>query len=217
VSRRTRIALKAVVWVAGLLPLADLVVRFWADQLGANPISFVTNTLGDWTLRILLTTLALTPLRLLFGFGWPITLRRLCGLFAFFYACLHFSIWIVVDHFFDWREMGTDILKRPYITVGMAALTLLIPLAATSTTAMVKRLGGRAWRRLHRIVYGAALLGVLHFLWLAKVGRREQYLYAVILALLLAVRLGDAVWRRVQRRRRLRALGPELAELRRVP
>lgn len=198
-------------WVACLTPLTDLVYRLWTDQLGANPISFVTNTLGDTTLRILLATLALTPLRIVSGVSWPITLRRVLGLFAFFYACLHFSIWIVVDHFFDWHEMGTDILKRPYITVGMAALTLLIPLACTSTTAMVKRLGGAGWRRLHRIVYGAAALGVLHFLWLAKVGRREQYLYATVLAVLLGVRVAEGVRRRLRRRReRLVAAGPTL-------
>src|SRR5712691_6901334 len=122
--------------------------RAWNDDLTANPISFITNTLGDWTFRLLLASLAMTPLRIVTGLAWPMTLRRLLGLFAFFYASLHFLVWLVVDHVFDWREMATDVVKRPYITVGMSALVVLVPLAATSTTTMIKRLGGRNWRRL---------------------------------------------------------------------
>ena len=136
-TRRGRTALKVLVWAACLAPLAWLGRRAWVGDLGANPISFITNTLGDWTFRILLASLAVTPLRLLSGWSWPITLRRLLGLFAFLYASLHFGVWLVLDHYFDWREMGADIAKRPYITVGMAALLLLIPLAATSTSAMM--------------------------------------------------------------------------------
>jgi methionine sulfoxide reductase heme-binding subunit len=200
VSRRARIALKSAVWVGCLTPLALLLYRFLTDSLGANPIDDVTDTLGDWTLRFLLTSLALTPLRLLFGIGWQMTLRRLLGLFAFFYACLHFLVWIVLDHFFDWPEMGADIAKRPYITVGLTALTLLIPLAATSTVWAVKRLGGANWRRLHRLVYVVGTLGVLHYLWLAKKGVDAPYYYAAVLALLLGVRL--AAWVRGVVRRR---------------
>jgi sulfoxide reductase heme-binding subunit YedZ len=174
----------------------------WAGRgdLTANPISFVTNWLGDWALRILLVSLALTPLRLITGMAWQMPLRRLLGLFAFFYVALHFSVWLALDHFFDWHQMGTDIAKRPYITVGMAALLCLIPLAATSTTGMIKRLGAPAWRRLHRLVYVAGLLASVHFLWLAKVGRVEQYVYAAILAILLGVRLWYAGHRLVRSR-----------------
>jgi len=200
-SRRARIILKAAVWAGCLLPLAVLLSQFQTDNLGPNPISHVTNTLGDWTLRFLLASLALTPLRLLFGISWQMTLRRLLGLFAFFYACLHFSVWIVVDHFFDWQEMLADVVKRPYITVGMLALTLLVPLAATSTSGMVKRLSGRNWRRLHRLVYAIGVLAVLHYLWLAKKGVNDPFVYAGVLALLLGVRLWDWVRRAAARGR----------------
>ena len=129
-SRRGRIALKAIAWVLCLLPLAVLLHLAVQGELGANPISFVTNWLGQWTFRLLLVSLALTPLRILFGLAWPLQLRRLVGLFAFCYACLHLSVWVVLDHYFDWGEMWADLLKRRYITAGMAALTLLVPLAA---------------------------------------------------------------------------------------
>lgn len=204
-TRRGRIALKSGVWALGLAPLAVLLYRAWSDDLGANPIDFATDWLGDWTLRILLASLTMTPLRLLFGWSWPVTLRRLLGLFAFAYAALHFGVWIVLDHFFDWPEMGTDILKRPYITVGLTALTLLVPLAATSTAAMVRRLGGTNWRRLHRLAYAIGILAVLHYLWLAKVGVVDPYYYAGWLGLILGVRVRDAVSRRLARRRQ--ALG----------
>ncbi len=204
-SRRTRIALKAVVWGVCLVPLATLVYWFARDDLTANPISFVTTTLGDSALRILLASLAMTPIRLVLGVSWPITLRRLLGLFAFVYVCLHFSVWIVLDFFFDWHRMWEDILKRPYITMGMLGFLSLIPLAATSTAGMIKRLGARRWRRLHRLVYLAGVAGSVHFLWLAKVGRTEQYWYAATLILLLAIRLGDVALRAVRRRRERRA------------
>jgi sulfoxide reductase heme-binding subunit YedZ len=200
--------LKSGVWLVALAPLAALGYWIWTDDLTANPISFITNTLGDWTLRLLLASLATTPLRILGGWGWPITLRRLLGLFAFAYALLHFGVWIAVDHFFDWPAMAADIAKRPYITVGVTALTLLVPLAATSTTGMIRRLGGQTWRRLHRLAYVAGVLAILHFLWLAKVGRKEQYVYAAILVILLGVRLWDAGRRALQARRRRRAVSP---------
>ena len=197
-SFRARVALKIAVWAVCLAPLAQLLHRFRTDDLGANPIDFVTDSLGIWALRLLLASLALTPLRIVFGLSWPVTLRRLLGLFAFAYAVLHLATWVVLDHFFDWPVMLADVVKRPYITVGMAAATLLVPLATTSTAGMIKRLGGRAWRRLHRLVYAAALLAVLHFIWLAKVGRIEPYVYAAILGVLLGVRAVDAArrWRR---------------------
>src|SRR5208337_1241429 len=137
-SRRTRFALKTVVWILCLLPLAVLAYRAAMGDLSANPISFVTNWLGQWTFRLLLASLALTPLRVLFGISWQISLRRLLGLFAFFYASLHFSVWILLDHFFNWDQMLADIVKRRYITVGMLALALLVPLSVTSTSRMVK-------------------------------------------------------------------------------
>jgi len=215
VSSRGRVALKSVVWILCLLPLASLAHRFWTGDLTANPISFVTHTLGDWTLRLLLASLALTPLRILFGWGWQMPLRRLLGLFAFAYVCLHFSVWLVLDHFFDWREMGADIVKRPYITIGMLAFTLLVPLAATSTTGMIKRLGGATWRRLHRLVYAAAVAACLHYLWLAKKVLVLPYLYAAILACLLGVRIWDAARRAARRRQAQPAAGPALAQPRR--
>ena len=202
-TKTARIWLKAIVWALCLAPLAVLAHRAYLGDLTANPISFITNTLGQWTFRLLLASLALTPLRVLFGISWQISLRRLLGLFAFFYACLHFSVWIGLDHFFAWKEMGADILKRRYITVGMLALTSLIPLAATSTAGMVRRLGGTAWRRLHRLVYATGVLAALHFLWLAKRGRTDQYVYAAVLTLLLGIRVWDAA-RRLLRKRRVR-------------
>ena len=213
-SRRVRLALKGVVWGVCLVPLATLVYWFARDDLTANPISFVTTTLGDWTLRILLASLAMTPIRLVLGVSWPITLRRLLGLFAFFYVCLHFSVWIVLDFFFDWPRMWEDILKRPYITMGMLGLLSLIPLAATSTAGMIKRLGARRWRRLHRLAYLAGVAGSIHFLWLAKVGRTDQYWYVATLALLLAIRLGDVALRAVRRRRERRGARVATASIR---
>jgi sulfoxide reductase heme-binding subunit YedZ len=212
VGRRARILLKIVVWALCLAPLAYLPYRYRLDGLGANPISFLTNHLGDWTLRLLLASLAMTPLRVLFGLTWPLTLRRLLGLFAFFYACLHFSVWLVLDHFFNWPLMFADILKRRYITLGMTALLLLIPLAVTSTSGMVRRLGGTTWRRLHKLVYLIGVLAILHFLWLAKVGRTDQYAYAAVLLLLFAVRFWDAARRLLRRRRQRRSsAAPALA------
>jgi methionine sulfoxide reductase heme-binding subunit len=201
VTVRTRIGLKAAVWAVALAPLAHLLYGFWTDDLTVNPIEYVTRELGETALRLLLASLALTPLRMVFGLGWPLTLRRLLGLFAFFYVCLHFAVWIVLDHFFDWHTMADDVVKRPWITVGVTALLLLTPLAATSTTGMIRRLGGVAWRRLHRLVYAAAVLGVLHYIWLAKKVLVQPWVYAAILALLLGIRAGDAV-RKLARRRR---------------
>ncbi len=205
-TRPVRVALKVAVWGVCLAPLALLVYRAWNDDLGANPISFITNTLGDWTLRILLASLAMTPLRIVFGLSWPITLRRLLGLFAFAYVCMHFAVWIGLDFFFDWPRMWADIVKRPYITMGMLALLSLIPLAATSTTGMIRRVGARNWTRLHRLAYVAAVCAVIHYLWLAKVGVKDPYVYATALAVLLGVRGWEWGRRRVMRRRRGRGV-----------
>ena len=188
--RRARVALKVVAWAACLAPLAALGYRVFTGDLTANPISFITNWLGDWTLRILLASLAMTPLRVLFHWSWPVTLRRLLGLFAFFYASLHFSVWLVLDHFFDWRQMGADIVKRPYITVGMTALVLMIPLAVTSTAGAIRRLGGGRWQWLHRLVYVIGVCAVLHYLWLAKKANPDPYYYAAAFVLLMTIRVG---------------------------
>ena len=200
-TRRGRLVLKAGVWLAGLTPLAMLAWWTWQGDLTANPISFITNTLGDWTFRLLLTSLALTPLRIVTGMAWQMPLRRLLGLFAFAYAALHFGVWIFLDHFLNWPQMAADLVKRPYITVGMLALLGLVPLAVTSTTGMIKRLGAARWKRLHRLVYAVAVFAALHFLWLAKVGRTEQYVYAAIVATLLGIRAWDTLRRALQRRR----------------
>ena len=152
------------------------------------------------TLRLLLASLAMTPLRIVFGLSWPIALRRLLGLFAFTYALLHFNVWLVLDHFFDWHEMGTDIAKRPYVTVGMTALLLMMPLAATSTAAGIRRLGGKNWQRLHRLAYAIGICGVLHYLWLAKKVNPEPYYYLGVLILLLGIRVTDWARRRLARR-----------------
>lgn len=205
-SARSRVALKTAVWVVALVPLARLLYGFWTDDLTVNPIEYVTRELGETGLQLLLASLALTPLRIVFGVGWPVTVRRLLGLFAFFYIGLHFGVWIVLDHFFDWRTMLDDVVKRPWITVGVTALALLVPLAATSTTGMIKRLGGVTWRRLHRLVYAAAVLGVLHYIWLAKKVLIEPWVYAAVLAALLGIRGWDAG------RRLLRRRGPAIAE-----
>jgi sulfoxide reductase heme-binding subunit YedZ len=196
---RGRIALKIGAWTACLLPLAVLVHRALTDGLGANPISFATNWLGDWTLRLLLASLAMTPLRILFGLSWPLSLRRLLGLFALFYGVLHFGVWIGLDHFFDWQAMGTDIVKRPYVTIGVVALVLMVPLAATSTVGAVKRLGGRNWQRLHRLAYVIGACAVLHYAWLAKKANPEPDYYAAIFVGLLAIRGWDWVRRRAAR------------------
>ena len=180
--------LKPLVFVLCLVPLAVLIARGVIDDLGANPIEEITHETGQWTLRFLLITLALTPMKLLFSWGAPIKFRRMLGLFTFFYAMLHFSTWLVLDWFFDLEEIIKDIIKRPYITVGFTALVLMTPLAITSTDKMLKRLG-RNWKKLHRLVYVVAALGVVHFLWLVKADILEPSIYGAILALLLAARL----------------------------
>lgn len=157
------------------------------DALGANPIEKITHRTGDWALRFLLITLAITPLRKLFGWKQLIRYRRMLGLFAFFYVCIHFSIYIVFDHFFDVNEIIKDIVKRPYVTVGFAAFVLLIPLAVTSTNKMMKRLG-RRWKQLHQLVYVIAVLAILHYLWLVKADVLQPVIHAIVLLLLLVIR-----------------------------
>ena len=181
--------LKAALFALCLVPLARLTWLGTHHSLGANPIEYITHSTGWWTLTFLLITLSVTPLRRLTGWNWLLRLRRMLGLFAFFYVCLHFVTYIWLDQFFDWHSMVKDIAKRPFITVGFTAFLLLIPLAATSTNRMVKRLGARRWQRLHRAVYVIAVLGVLHFWWLVKKDIREPLLFAALLGLLFLVRL----------------------------
>lgn len=185
---RTLLSLRIVVFVAALGPLAWLGAGFATDQLGANPIEALTHSTGEWALRFLLLSLALTPLRLLSGLAWPMRLRRMLGLYAFFYASLHLACYLWLDQFFDWPAIGRDIFKRPFITVGFAAFVLLLPLAATSFKAAIRALGGRRWQALHRSVYAIAVLSVIHFWWLVKRDIREPLIYAALLAALFAIR-----------------------------
>lgn len=178
---------KPLVFVICLIPLALLIWDGFHDALGANPIEKITHRTGDWALRFLLITLSITPIRRLFGWKKLIRIRRMLGLFAFFYVCVHFSIYIVFDHFFDANEIIKDIIKRPYVTVGFTAFVLLIPLAITSTNKMMKRLGAR-WKQLHQLVYVIAVLGILHYLWLVKADVLQPVIHAIVLLVLLAVR-----------------------------
>ncbi|HHJ12854.1 MAG TPA: sulfoxide reductase heme-binding subunit YedZ [Gammaproteobacteria bacterium] len=180
--------LKPVVFVLCLLPLAVYLAGFFTDRLGANPIDELADASGVWTMRFLLLTLAMTPLRRISGWYWPPRLRRMLGLFAFFYASLHLLSYLWLDQFFEWPEIGADILERPFIAVGMLGYVLLLPLAATSNRAMMRRLGS-AWQRLHRLAYVVPALGVLHFWWLVKADVREPLFYGLALALLLWSRM----------------------------
>jgi methionine sulfoxide reductase heme-binding subunit len=192
--------IKAVLFLVCLLPLAHLIQAAFADALGANPIEAITHATGDWTLRFLLITLAVTPLRKLTGLHWVVRLRRMLGLFCFFYASLHFTTYIWLDQFFDLQGIAKDVLKRPFITVGFAAFVLLVPLAITSNNFAIRRLGGKQWQSLHRSVYGIAILAVLHYWWLVKKDISEPLLYASILAVLLGLR---AWWLELERRKQL--------------
>lgn len=177
-------------WIFGLclLPLVRLVVFGFNGGLGANPIEFITRSTGTWTLVGLMLTLSVTPLRRLSGHAGLIRYRRMLGLFTFFYVSLHFVTYIWLDQFFDPAAIVKDIIKRPFITVGFAAFVLLIPLAATSTHAMIRRLG-RRWQQLHRLVYAISILGVVHYLWLVKKDLTEPLIYGAVLTLLLLMRL----------------------------
>ena len=188
------------VFAAALVPLSTLVFAGFTGGLGANPVEYVTHTTGEWTLRLLLATLAITPLRRLTGWIWLTRLRRMAGLFAFFYLTLHFATYVVLDASLDLAYIVADVADRLYITAGFAALVMLVPLAATSTNAMVRRLGPIRWRRLHRLVYAAGVCGVLHYVWLVKADLRGPLVYAGVLAALLAMRL-PAVVKRLPARR----------------
>lgn len=181
--------LKVAIFVLCLAPLARLAWGLYDDTLGANPIEFIIRDLGRWALKFLLITLCITPLRRFTHWGWLMRFRRMLGLFAFFYALVHWSVYIGLDQSFDWIAIAKDIIKRPFITVGMLTFTLLFVLAITSTDGMQRRMGYENWQKLHRAVYVAGICAVLHFWWLVKLDTTWPRIYALMLAALLVVRL----------------------------
>ena len=185
--------LKPIVFAAALVPLVSLAVGAWRGSLGANPIEAITRSTGLWTLRLLILTLAVTPLRWATGWNDLVRVRRMLGLWAFCYGSLHLATYVWLDQFFDWQAIAKDVVKRPFITAGFSAYVLLVPLAVTSTAGMIRRLGGRAWRRLHRLAYVAAALGVVHYWWLVKLDTRPPRNYGLLLGILLAARIWAAV------------------------
>ena len=182
-------AAKAAVFAAAVAPAVWMAWKVVNNDAGANPIEYITHGTGDWTLRLLLITLAITPVRRLLALPELIRFRRMLGLFAFFYGLLHLMTYVWLDKFFDWPEMVKDVAKRPFITMGTLAFALMIPLAVTSTAGWIRRLGGRRWQRLHRLIYLSAAAGVVHYWWLVKSDIRLPAAYGAILALLLAARL----------------------------
>jgi sulfoxide reductase heme-binding subunit YedZ len=180
---------KVAVFVSCLVPLGILVQEGFTGGLGANPVEFIEHATGDWTIRFLAITLAITPLRKLLGLPLLIRYRRMLGLFAFFYGCLHFSTYLIFDQMLSLSEMWQDVMKRRYITLGFTGFVLLVPLAVTSTAGWIRRLGGRRWQRLHQAIYVTAVAGVIHYYWLVKSDIRQPLLYAGIIGVLLAWRL----------------------------
>jgi sulfoxide reductase heme-binding subunit YedZ len=193
--------LKAALFSAALLPLLRLALFTVTDRLGANPIEFITRNSGDWTLYFLCITLAVTPLRRLTGWNWLIKLRRMLGLYVFFYVLLHFMTFLWFDHFFDVAEMWTDVVKRPFITVGFSAFMLLLPLAVTSSNGMVRRLGGKRWQWLHRLIYLIAPLGIVHFWWM-KAGKHDFAQPLLIGSIVAVLLLSRVLWNLRQARAR---------------
>jgi methionine sulfoxide reductase heme-binding subunit len=212
-DRVVRWVFKPLVFAAGLVPFGWLVWAALTENLSANPLSDLTNETGVWTLRFICITLAITPLRKLTGWNAAIRFRRMTGLFAFFYGTLHFLTYVIADRFagldftggmFSWStarnlvaSVGDDIYKRPFITIGFTAWTTMVPLALTSTAGMIRRLGGRRWNLLHRLIYLTAMLGVLHYWWLVKADVRRPLTYGVVVAVLLGARILLARRRRV--------------------
>lgn len=192
----TWFSLKLLTHILALIPISLLVYRALQDQLGADPIAAITHQTGDWTLRFLLLSLAMTPLRLLLKKSWPIRFRRMIGLYAFFYASLHFAVYLFLDLGSYWSQIGADIIKRPFITVGFAAWLLLIPLAITSNQWMMRKLK-KNWLKLHKLVYIIGILGVVHYYWLVKSDVREPLMYAAILLTLFGIR----IWYRYKTKR----------------
>ena len=184
--------IKLALFLVALAPLARLAWKAFHDGLGANPIEVITHSTGKWTLIFVLVTLSITPLRRLTRQYRLIAFRRMIGLFAFFYGTLHFLTYIWLDKFFDLHEMFKDIAKRPFITVGFSAFVLMIPLALTSSAWSIRRLGGKNWQRLHRLIYVTGMLGVVHYYWLVKADHRKPIEYGIVLSALLLYRVG--VW-----------------------
>jgi sulfoxide reductase heme-binding subunit YedZ len=197
--------LKPGVFVGALLPLGGLLLQLFKGTLGADPVAIGLNRLGLLALVLLIASLACTPAKLVFGWTWPIRLRRMLGLFAFFYATLHFTTYVAIDQRFDWQVLWADVTQRKFMVVGFGAFLLLIPLAVTSTDASVRRLGYRRWKALHRLVYLAAVLAVVHFLWRVKLDVREPLIYALVIAALFLVRVVDTVRTRRAKARRAQA------------
>jgi len=193
-------AIKSALFLACLIPGFFLWRGFELDTLGANPIETITRSLGEWTLRFLLITLTVTPLRKYTGWHWLIRLRRMLGLFTFAYGISHLLTYVWLDQFFDWEAIARDIIKRPFITVGFAALMLMLPLAVTSSNYAIRKLGGRRWQSLHRAIYPIAILGCVHFWWLVKKDVTWPLVYTVITVALLGIR---AWWREQERRKQL--------------
>jgi sulfoxide reductase heme-binding subunit YedZ len=184
--------LKPFLFAACLIPAGVLVFQAFTHGLGANPIERITRATGDWTLRFLLITLAITPARQLLKRPELIRFRRMLGLFAFFYGCLHFLTYVWLDQFFVWESIMRDVRKRPFVTAGFTGFVMMLPLALTSTAGWIRRLGGTQWRMLHRLIYVSATAGVVHYWWLVKSDIREPLAYGVVLAGL----LGYRAWRR---------------------
>lgn len=209
-SPRQLALIKALLFLVCLLPFARLMFGLYAELtgvdplgltevLGANPIEYIIRDLGTWALNFLLITLCITPLRKATGWHWLLRLRRMLGLYVFFYALLHFNIYLGLDQGYDWGEILKDIIKRPFITVGMLTFLLLLPLALTSNNAAIRRLGGKRWQSLHRLIYPLSICAVLHYWWLIKLDVTQPAIYAAILAGLLMVRIRD-YWRRLRQR-----------------
>lgn len=215
-TRVVRFVVKPAVFAAALVPLGLLALAALSNGLGANPIEAITHTTGDWTLRFLLMTLAVTPLRWITGWNPLVRFRRMLGLFAFFYGVLHLLTYVVLDKFFAWHEMLRDVIHRRFIMVGALALTALVPLALTSTAGMIRRMGGRAWQALHRLVYLSAVAGVVHYWWLVKADISRPRAYAVVLGALFGVRLVVA-WRRRQQATARARPGASIAASRQSP
>jgi methionine sulfoxide reductase heme-binding subunit len=184
-------AIKSIAFVLALVPFFALIYLVATDQL-VEPLQYITRNTGSWTLYFLCITLAVTPLRRLSGWNWLLKLRRMMGLYAFFYALLHFTTFLWFDHFFDVQEMLKDVAKRPFITVGFTAFVLLVPLAVTSTNGMVRRLGGKRWQLLHKLVYVIAPLGILHFWWM-RAGKHD-FNKPILFGLIVIVLLGMRAW-----------------------
>ena len=190
---------KVCVFLLCLLPFLDLLWRTvygllqglpFDTYLTADPIKFVTHRTGDWTIRFIVITLAITPVRKILKLPQLIRFRRMLGLYAFFYVCLHFCTWMVLDKFFDWPDMWADVHKRPFITIGFTGFVLMIPLAITSTAGWIRRLGGKRWQMLHRLIYAIAIAGVIHYYWLVKSDKHKPLEYAYLVGFLLVLRLG---------------------------